>query len=120
MVIVLGEAGCELDHELLILFVFECIVAGESMDVVFANLAWSLYWAYLGVHPDRCPKGILYTTGVDFDNALTPLAGVFFSGIVDPSGRPRMDCEEAVVERLQIERLYLVRSWQWARHAGLD
>ena len=48
------------------------------MDVVFANLAWSLYWAYLGVHPDRCPKGILYTTGVDFGNALTPLSGVFF------------------------------------------
>ena len=58
----LAKPGASWVTNCLILFVFECIVAGESMDVVFANLAWSLYWAYLGAHPDRCPKGILYTT----------------------------------------------------------
>ena len=74
----LAKPGASWATNFLILFVFGNILAGESMDVVFANLAWNLYWAYLGLHPDRCPKGNLYTTGVDFDNALKPLAGGLF------------------------------------------
>ena len=51
------------------------------MEVVFAELAWSLYWLRRDDWPDRCFRGILYTTGVNFNRRLTPLAGGFF-GVV--------------------------------------
>ena len=63
----------------LIIFIYESmIVQDQTMEVVFAQLAWSLYWLERGEWPDRCFRGILYTTGIDFARKGTPLAGGFF------------------------------------------
>ena len=66
----------------LIIFIYESVIVhDQTMEVVFAQLSWSLYWLERGEWPDRCFRGILYTTGVNFARRLTSLAGGFF-GVV--------------------------------------
>ena len=48
-----------------------------TMDALWKGIVWSIYWLYLGVHPDRGPDNRLYTPadGEKFRIRLTPLAG---------------------------------------------
>jgi hypothetical protein len=50
-----------------------------TRDAFFRRFAWSLYWAYLGLWPDRDEYGTMYLSGtLEGDKALTALAGGFF------------------------------------------
>jgi len=66
----------------IIMMVFEQLIAaagdgGDTFDALWKELDWGLYWAYLGMHPDRDSCNNKYTSGILFDRALTPLAGGF-------------------------------------------
>ena len=54
-----------------------------TMDALWKEIVWSMYWLYQGVHPDRGPDNILYVPadGEKFRIRLTPLAGGYF-GVV--------------------------------------
>ena len=49
-----------------------------TRDRFFKRLAWSLYWAYLGLWPDVDMDGKVYTTGIEAALALKPLAAGYF------------------------------------------
>ena len=53
------------------------------MDALWKEIAWSIYWLYQGVHPDRGPDNVLYipSDGENYKIRLTPLAGGHFGVI---------------------------------------
>ena len=66
----------------IIMMVFEQLIAAEgrgedTMEALWKELDWSLYWAYIGEWPDRDANNVLYTAGLAFRRRLTPLAGGF-------------------------------------------
>ena len=65
----------------IIMMVFEQLVAAEgdrdTMETLWRELDWSLYWAFLGMWPDRDVNNVLYTTGIAFRRKLSALAGGF-------------------------------------------
>ena len=66
------------------LFVFQLMqlksCTANTMEMIWRNIVWSLYWLYQGVHPDRDADGRLYTPadGILWVRRLTPLADGFF------------------------------------------
>ena len=52
----------------------------NTMNDFFRELCWSLYWLYMGVHPDRDSRNRLYTAedGILFERKFDPLAGGYF------------------------------------------
>ena len=54
--------------------------ADTTMNCVWRELCWSLYWCYQGVQPDRDSSGRLYTPedGWLYDHRGEPLAGGYF------------------------------------------
>ena len=52
----------------------------NTMNDFFRELCWSLYWLYMGVHPDRDSRNRLYTSedGILFERKFDPLAGGYF------------------------------------------
>ena len=67
---------------IVLLWKFSVVKEGplQTMDVVWKHVAWSLYWLYQGLWPDRGADGVLYTEddGWKFHKRLTQLAGGFF------------------------------------------
>ena len=65
----------------LIAFIYDLLSyvddSGDKLteDTIWRHIVWSLYWAYQGVWPDRGPDNHIYTSGVEFDRAGTPLMG---------------------------------------------
>ena len=79
----LSARECAFNMHLIIWLVFNNILctaddAAKTMQVLWQHLTWSLYWLYIGRHPDRDAFGNMYTVGPEFDKANTPLAGGFF------------------------------------------
>ena len=52
----------------------------STMDFVWRHLCWSLYWLFMGVHPDRDANGVLYveSDGIKYIIKKTNLAGGYF------------------------------------------
>ena len=69
----------------IVLFIFQIMIVKnnivDTMDVVWKNIVWSLYWLYQGVHPDRDADGRMYVPGdgLRYTLRLTALADGFFA-----------------------------------------
>jgi hypothetical protein len=50
----------------------------RTMQILWKHFTYSMYWLYRAVWPDRDVDGNLFTSGPDYDRALTPLADGFF------------------------------------------
>ena len=77
-----GERGSAFGTHLIIWLMFNDILnttegAMNTVKTMRRHLVWSLYWLYIGRHPDRDPDGNLYTEGPAFERAGSLLAGGF-------------------------------------------
>ena len=54
-----------------------------TLDTTWKELAWSLYWLYEGLWPDRGSNNVLYTPadGIHYTRRLTPLAGGYYGTV---------------------------------------
>ena len=59
-----------------------------TLDATWKELAWSLYWLYDGLWPDRGSNNVPYTPadGIHYTRRLTPLAGGYYGVVWGTSG----------------------------------
>ena len=77
--------GSTIDILFFIFAIFTDLIAksavGNTMDVFWRRLIWSMWWLWLGVWPDEDDHGVKYTMDNNpsaFLKKLKPLAGGFF------------------------------------------
>jgi hypothetical protein len=80
---VLNSKGYSILAQIMIFFIMSQCRTPETMDVFFAQLAWSLQWLQLGRHPTHGPPPGCerYTTGIERDLAGTFLAGGYYCAL---------------------------------------
>ena len=83
----LGQ-GCTLDATVFITGAFSDLnVKGETLNAIWAVIAWSLTWLWESKWPDRDHHGIMYRRpSVEGKRALTPLADGFFGAVLSVRG----------------------------------
>ena len=78
-------------QNLLMFNVFKIICTTNTMERIWTELIWSLYWAYQGIWPDRDSSGRKYTPadGWRYEWRGQPLCG----GYIPPTFLTRVDLE---------------------------
>ena len=70
-----------------------------TLDALWKELAWSLYWLYEGLWPDRGPDNVRYTEadGIDYIRKLTPLADGLYCVVWGTPGDLDYQCKRMLL-----------------------
>ena len=96
------QAGASIQN-FLIFMVFKTMRTRNTMERIWTELIWSLYWAYQGIWPDRNSSGRKYTPSDGWRYEYK--GGTFMRRLLSPNifdqGRPEMAMGVFLVWRLQ-------------------